>query len=141
MGATTSIVVPWLVDRLYKGVTWQAMARWIHDHLPHSELQFFSEARRVQHQLARAGGAPNLDFCPAARAAKEARVPDYVGDHSDQYRSFPKLLSSSYYSSVGLTDRRSATAIRCSRRHRPRASQSGLPSKGPLAAMARRAGA
>jgi hypothetical protein len=41
MGATTSIVVPWLVDRLDKGVTWQAMAWRIHDHLPYSERQFF----------------------------------------------------------------------------------------------------
>ena len=32
MGAMTSIVVPWLVDHLDKGVTWQAMAWWIHDH-------------------------------------------------------------------------------------------------------------
>jgi hypothetical protein len=41
MGAMTTIAVPWLVDRLTKGVTWQAMAWWIHDHLPYSEVQFF----------------------------------------------------------------------------------------------------
>jgi hypothetical protein len=41
MGAMTTVVVPWLVDRLTRGVTWQAMAWWIHDHLPYSELQFF----------------------------------------------------------------------------------------------------
>src|SRR5207237_3394232 len=40
MGAMTSIVVPWLVGHLAKGVSWQAMAWWIHDHLPYSELQF-----------------------------------------------------------------------------------------------------
>ena len=36
-----SIAVLWLIDRLADGVTWQAMAWWIHDHLPYSELQFF----------------------------------------------------------------------------------------------------
>ncbi|MGH7071574.1 MAG: hypothetical protein ACREFO_16395, partial [Acetobacteraceae bacterium] len=41
IGATACIVVPWLVDRMERGVTWQAMAWWIHDHLPYSELQFF----------------------------------------------------------------------------------------------------
>ncbi len=41
MGAATSIVVPWLVDRLESGATWQAMAWWIHDHLPYTDLQFF----------------------------------------------------------------------------------------------------
>src|ERR1700722_6107651 len=41
IGAMTSIVIPWLVDRLDGGTSWQAMAWWIHDHLPYSELQFF----------------------------------------------------------------------------------------------------
>src|SRR5947199_10201348 len=38
IGAMTSVVVPWLVDRLDKGATWEGMAWWIHDHLPYSEL-------------------------------------------------------------------------------------------------------
>jgi hypothetical protein len=41
IGAMATIVVPWLVDRLDAGVSWQSMAWWIHDHLPYSELQFF----------------------------------------------------------------------------------------------------
>jgi hypothetical protein len=36
-----SIVVPWFADRYAAGTSWQAMAWWIHDHLPYSELQFF----------------------------------------------------------------------------------------------------
>ena len=35
------IVVPWFADHLRKGTPWQAMAWWIHDHLPYSQLQFF----------------------------------------------------------------------------------------------------
>jgi hypothetical protein len=41
MGALATVVVPWLVDRRAAGTTWQAMAWWIHDNLPYSELQFF----------------------------------------------------------------------------------------------------
>jgi hypothetical protein len=41
MGAMACIVLPWLVDRMRMGTSWQAMAWWIHDHLPYSELQFF----------------------------------------------------------------------------------------------------
>ena len=41
MGAMTSLVVPWLVDHMEKGVNWQAMAWWVHDKLSYSELQFF----------------------------------------------------------------------------------------------------
>ena len=35
------IVIPWFADRLLEGTPWQAMAWWIHDHLPYSQLQFF----------------------------------------------------------------------------------------------------
>jgi hypothetical protein len=41
MGAMACIALPWLVDRMQTGTPWQAMAWWIHDHLPYSELQFF----------------------------------------------------------------------------------------------------
>ena len=41
MGAVTSVVIPWLLDQQERGATWEAMAWWIHDHLPYSDLQFF----------------------------------------------------------------------------------------------------
>src|SRR5437764_3036853 len=41
MGALSTVVVPWFADRYDEGVDWRAMAWWIHDHLPYSELQFF----------------------------------------------------------------------------------------------------
>lgn len=40
-GATACVVVPWFLDRYEKGADWRALAYWIHDHLPYSELQFF----------------------------------------------------------------------------------------------------
>ena len=44
-GATVSIVIPWFVDYLEKrpAKTWKAMAWWIHDHLPYSEMQFYTD--------------------------------------------------------------------------------------------------
>ena len=41
MGAMACIAIPWFADRVAAGVPWQAMAWWIHDHLPYSQLQFF----------------------------------------------------------------------------------------------------
>jgi hypothetical protein len=41
MGALTTAVVPWFADRYDEGADWRAMAWWIHDHLPYSELRFF----------------------------------------------------------------------------------------------------
>lgn len=40
-GAMACVVVPWFADRYDAGADWRAMAFWIHDHLPYSELQFF----------------------------------------------------------------------------------------------------
>lgn len=41
IGATACVVVPWFMDRYANGTDWRAMAYWIHDHLPYSELEFF----------------------------------------------------------------------------------------------------
>lgn len=40
-GATACIVLPWFTDRYDKGADWRALAYWIHNHLPYSQLQFF----------------------------------------------------------------------------------------------------
>jgi hypothetical protein len=40
-GATACIVIPWFADKVEKGGDWRAMAYWIHNHLPYSELYFF----------------------------------------------------------------------------------------------------
>src|SRR5258708_10777991 len=41
MGALTTVVMPWLVDRLAQRITCEAMPWWIHDNLPYSGPQFF----------------------------------------------------------------------------------------------------
>lgn len=40
-GAMACVVVPWFTDRFERGADWRALAYWVHDHLPYSELQFF----------------------------------------------------------------------------------------------------
>ena len=66
IGAMTSVVVPWLVDRLDKGATWEGMAWWIHDHLPYSELQFFPKLAAFNYRLARVPAASYLKLHAAA---------------------------------------------------------------------------
>jgi len=89
MGAMTSIVVPWLVDHLDKGVSWQAMVWWIHDHLPYSELQFFPKLAAFNiswHELPRRRIS---SFAPSRGVHTKPGLPNHDGDHSDQYRGFP----------------------------------------------------
>jgi hypothetical protein len=40
-GATACVVVPWFADRFAEGADWRALAYWIHNHLPYSDLYFF----------------------------------------------------------------------------------------------------
>lgn len=40
-GAMACIVIPWFTERHDKGTDWRALAYWIHDNLPYSQLQFF----------------------------------------------------------------------------------------------------
>ena len=73
IGAMACIVVPWFADRYAAGTPWQAVAWWIHDHLPYSELQFFPTARRLQYRLARGAAAPDFKLYRAPRRPDEAR--------------------------------------------------------------------
>ena len=91
MGAMTSLAVPWLIDRR---APWTAMAWWIHDHLPYSELQVFPKL---------------LAFNIAWRETPRRRITSYFaprglltapgmanheGDHSAHYPGFPPLAVS-----------------------------------------------
>jgi hypothetical protein len=93
MGAMTTVVVPWLVDRLTRGVTWHAMAWWIHDHLPYSELQFFPKLAAFNigwHEIPRRRIS---SFLPPRGILTKPGLPGHDGNHSDQYAGFPKLVS------------------------------------------------
>lgn len=81
-GAMACIVVPRFTDRYEQGTDWRAMAYWIHNHLPYSELQFFPKLcafnigwherpRRAIHSyiepagnLIEPGLPPNEEFTP-----------------------------------------------------------------------------
>lgn len=40
-GAMACIVIPWFADLYDAGADWRALAYWIHNHLPYSELEFY----------------------------------------------------------------------------------------------------
>jgi hypothetical protein len=93
MGAMTTVVVPWLVDRLGSGVTWQAMAWWIHDHLPYSELQFFPKLAAFNigwHEKPKRHISSYLK--PRGLLTKPG-LPNNTGSHSSEYRGFPKPVT------------------------------------------------
>jgi hypothetical protein len=93
MGAMATIVVPWLVDRLDAGVTWPAMAWWIHDHLPYSELQFFPKLAAFNigwHEFPR---RRITSFAPPRGLLTKPGMANHDGDHSGFYPGFPELAA------------------------------------------------
>ena len=76
MGATASIVIPWFIPRFVAGTPWPALAWWIHDHLPYSDMMFFGregKELRVQPSLAREAGPPHRRVRPAPGPPHQAR--------------------------------------------------------------------
>lgn len=90
MGAMTCIVVPWLVDRIAAGTSWQAMAWWIHDHLPYSELQFFPKLCAFNiawHEVPR---RTIYSFIPPRGYLTRPGFSNHAGDHRALYEGFPR---------------------------------------------------
>ena len=92
MGAMASIVVPWLVDRMHE-TSWQAMAWWIHDHLPYSEVQFFPKLWAFNigwHEFPR---RRITSFANPRGLLTKPGMPNHEGDHSALYKRFPPLAA------------------------------------------------
>lgn len=93
MGAMMSVVVPWLVDRLNKGATWQAMAWWIHDNLPYSELQFFPKLAAFNIGWHEVPKRRITSFAQPRWLLTKPGMPNHEGRHRDQYPGFPRLVT------------------------------------------------
>ncbi|SON56404.1 hypothetical protein HDIA_2863 [Hartmannibacter diazotrophicus] len=103
MGATASIVIPWFADRYARGADWQAMAWWVHDHLPYSDMCFFPKLaafnlswherpkRRIDSYIAPKG------------CLTKPGMANHAGSHAEFYPEFPNLRA--HRDNIGL-DRR-----------------------------------
>jgi hypothetical protein len=101
-GALTSVVVPWLVDRLDAGVTWQSMAWWIHDNLPYSELQFFPKMAAFNIGWHTTPKRTIYSFVEPRGFLTKPGFPNHGGDHSALYPDFPKLVTTQRWAPGGF---------------------------------------
>ncbi|MGF6505864.1 hypothetical protein [Paraburkholderia sp. 32] len=94
IGAMATIAIPWLVDYIETGGSWQAMAWWIHDQFPYSELQFFPKLGAFNiawHEF------PKREISSYARprgVLTKQGMPTHNEEHSAHYRNFPRLARS-----------------------------------------------
>lgn len=92
IGAVACIVIPWLVDRMADGTSWQAMAWWVHDHLPYSELQFFPKLAAFNigwHEVPR---RTIYSFIPPRGYLTRPGFANHDGNHGHQDQGFPRLV-------------------------------------------------
>ena len=92
-GAMATIVVPWMIDRYDAGVRWPAMAWWIHDHLPYSELQFFPKLFAFNIAWSQTPKKRIWSFVEPRGLLTKPGMPGHEGDHAGQYAGFPALVS------------------------------------------------
>jgi len=91
MGAMACIVIPWFADRLREGAPWQAMAWWIHDHLPYSQLQLFPKLGAFNIGWHEQPKREIYSFMPPRGYLTRPGMPNHAGDHAEEYRGFPAL--------------------------------------------------
>jgi hypothetical protein len=91
LGAVTSVVIPWFADRLATGTPWRAMAWWIHDHLPYSELQFFPLLGAFNIGWHERPKRTIYSFVAPRGFLTRPGSPNHEGDHGSHYEGFPRL--------------------------------------------------
>ena len=100
MGATACIVIPWFADYQEDrpDVSWTAMAWWIHDHLPYSDMRFFPVRSafnmrwRGRRETEEAEPERTIRSFMAPRLLTKPGRENHSGDHSSEYPGFPKLM-------------------------------------------------
>ena len=98
-GATACIVIPWFADRYEKREDWRAIAWWVHDHLPYSDMQFFPKLAAFNiswHEKPRREIYSYIE--PKGWLTKQGE-PNHLGTHAEWYPGFPALVKNL---SVGL---------------------------------------
>lgn len=89
-GATVSVVIPWFADQYEAGRDWQALAWWIHDHLPHCGLYFFPALAAFNITWHSTNKEKSIySYIKPKGCLTKAGMKNYEGDHSEWYEGFP----------------------------------------------------
>jgi hypothetical protein len=91
MGATTCVVVTWLIDNHDRQEDWQRLAWWIHDHLPYTSLCFFPELWAFNIQWHERPARRISSYVAPRGVLTKPGMANHEGDHSEFYAGFPPL--------------------------------------------------
>lgn len=86
IGATASIIVHALIPWYERTGRWEAIAWWIHDHLPYDELEFFPKFAAFNYSHGDRQRRRVLSYIPPRRGLlTKPGMPNQAGDHSAEY--------------------------------------------------------
>jgi hypothetical protein len=93
MGAMATVAVQSFIPYYQRTGDWEALAWWVHDHLPYSEMQFFPKFAAFNLGWHEAPQRTIYSYIPPRRGwlTKPGRA-NHGGDHSEAYRAFLAAL-------------------------------------------------
>lgn len=93
MGATATIIVHAFIPYYERTGRWEALAWWIHDHLPYDELEFFPKFAAFNYGHGDRRRRRILSYVPPRRGIlTKAGVDNADGDHSAEYAEWLETL-------------------------------------------------
>nr|WP_306267806.1 hypothetical protein [Pararhizobium sp. IMCC3301] len=90
-GATACIVIPWFAERYENGEDWRALAWWIHDRLPYSQLYFFPRKAAFNISWHEHPKTSINSYVEPKGCLTKPGMPNHSGDHAGWYPGFPEL--------------------------------------------------
>lgn len=94
IGAMATVVVHALIPHYERTGDWEAMAWWVHDHLPYSEIEFFPKYAAFNLGWQDAPKRQIYSYIPPRRGwLTKPGLPNHSGDHSAAYRDFLASLT------------------------------------------------
>jgi hypothetical protein len=91
MGATACIVIPWFADRYERGADWQALAWWIHDHLPYCSMYFFPKLCAFNLTWSEKPDRSISSYIAPKGILTRPGHANHEGPHDEFYPGFPTL--------------------------------------------------
>jgi hypothetical protein len=96
VGATASIIVHALIPWYQRTGRWEAIAWWIHDHLPYDELEFFPKFAAFNYGHGERQNRRIKSYIPPRRGIlTKPGMANATGDHSAEYEGWLKSLETS----------------------------------------------
>ena len=85
LGATACIVIPWFADQYEAGKSWQALAWWIHDHLPYNSQYYFPKRAAFNLNWRENPERWIKSYVNPKGVLTNSKMENWGGSHSDYY--------------------------------------------------------